>query len=288
MRESKLNTEIKRLQKNARNKLYRLRKKGAINAQIGSANFAVKPMSEVNAMTKRDKMRYVRELKQFNSRDNKIKFEGDSDYFIVQKNSVALPAVDVWNYRIAEAQANVERAAIREQIETAREEVYSDMTIDEAVEFSSFEIEPEQQADFLAGGKSINSRFQDLTPVIMREGFESIEKLKAATQRAESAIFNMNLKRNTKRYEDWRRGIVARMVDNGYEEGAEWVADLTVEQMDWLRYYTDFAELTSTYLYDAQYARGLAMADEHTLASYEKLIIDLVKQAKKIAVRYEI
>lgn len=288
MKQSKLNIEIRRLQRNARNKLYRLRKKGVVNAQISNANLPVLPLSEVDKMTRTEKMRYVRELKAFNSRDNKIKFEGESAEFILQGNGVALPSVDVWNYRLAEANANIERAAIREQIETAREETYNDLSVDEAIEFSSYENDPEQSADFLAGGKTLNSRFQDLTPVYMREGFSSLEKLNEATKNAEDAIYHMNLKRNAKRYKDWRRGIISRMNDNGYSEGAEHVADLTVEQMDWLHYYTDFTELTNTYLYQAQQARGISTADEGTLTAYEQLIIDLVNQAKKITTRYEI
>lgn len=281
-------TEISRLQKNARNKLYRLRKKGIVNANIGASVVPVIPMSEVREMSKRDQMAYARELKKFNARENKITLSGQSDEYILQKNNVAISAPDVWNYRLAEARANIERARVRNQIEQAREETYASLDLDSALDFERFEIDPQQQADILAGGQSLMSRFQDLTPVIMREGFATDEAIRRATERQLKSLDIINMKRNEKRYNDWREGIRARMIDNGYEEGAEWVADLTIEQMDWLRYYTDFTELTNTYLYQDQYERGRAMASDETLSSYEQLIIELVKQAKKIRSSYQL
>ena len=281
-------TEISRLQKNARNKLYRLRKKGIVNANIGASVVPVIPMSEVRKMSKRDQMAYARELKKFNSRENKISVSGQGEEYILQKNNAALSAPDVWNYRLAEARANIERARVRDQIEQAREETYASLDFDSALDFERCEIDPQQQADILAGGQSLMSRFQDLTPVIMREGFATVEAIRRATERQLKSLDIINMKRNEKRYNDWREGIRARMIDNGYEEGAEWVADLTIEQMDWLRYYTDFTELTNTYLYQDQYERGRAMASDETLSSYEQLIIELVKQAKKIRSRYQL
>ena len=279
-------TEIRKLQKNARNKLYRLRKKGIVNANIGSSVVPVIPMAEVAAMSKREQMVYARELKRFNSRENKIELSGESEEYILQRNNVAISAPDVWDYRLAEARANIERQAVREQIELAREETYASLDLESALDFERYEIDPQQQADILAGGQSLHSRFQDLTPVIMREGFASDEAIRRATERQRKAISIINMKRNEKRYRDWRAGIVSRMVDNGYTEGAEYVADLTLEQMDWLRYYTDFTELTNTYLYQNDYIRGRAMASEDTLSTYEGLIIELVQQAKKIRSSY--
>lgn len=279
-------TEIRKLQKNARNKLYRLRKKGIVNANIGASVVPVIPMAEVAGMSKREQMAYARELKRFNSRENKIELSGESDEYILQRNNVAISAPDVWDYRLAEARANIERSLVREQIELAREETYASLDLESALDFERYEIDPQQQADILAGGQSLQSRFQDLTPVVMREGFASVEAIRRATERQRKAISIINMKRNEKRYRDWREGIVSRMVDNGYTEGAEYVADLTLEQMDWLRYYTDFTELTNTYLYQNDYIRGRAMASEDTLTSYEGLIIELVQQAKKIHSSY--
>lgn len=279
-------TEIRKLQKNARNKLYRLRKKGIVNANIGASVVPVIPMAEVAGMSKREQMAYARELKRFNSRENKIELSGESDEYILQRNNVAISAPDVWDYRLAEARANIERSLVREQIELAREETYASLDLESALDFERYEIDPQQQADILAGGQSLQSRFQDLTPVVMREGFASVEAIRRATERQRKAISIINMKRNEKRYRDWRAGIVSRMVDNGYTEGAEYVADLTLEQMDWLRYYTDFTELTNTYLYQNDYIRGRAMASEDTLTSYEGLIIELVQQAKKIRSSY--
>lgn len=279
-------TEIRKLQKNARNKLYRLRKKGIVNANIGASVVPVIPMAEVAGMSKREQMAYARELKRFNSRENKIELSGESGEYILQRNNVAISAPDVWDYRLAEARANIERSLVREQIELAREETYASLDLESALDFERYEIDPQQQADILAGGQSLQSRFQDLTPVVMREGFASVEAIRRATERQRKAISIINMKRNEKRYRDWRAGIVSRMVDNGYTEGAEYVADLTLEQMDWLRYYTDFTELTNTYLYQNDYIRGRAMASEDTLTSYEGLIIELVQQAKKIRSSY--
>lgn len=279
-------TEIRKLQKNARNKLYRLRKKGIVNANIGASVVPVIPMAEVAGMSKREQMAYARELRRFNSRENKIELSGESDEYILQRNNVAISAPDVWDYRLAEARANIERSLVREQIELAREETYASLDLESALDFERYEIDPQQQADILAGGQSLQSRFQDLTPVVMREGFASVEAIRRATERQRKAISIINMKRNEKRYRDWRAGIVSRMVDNGYTEGAEYVADLTLEQMDWLRYYTDFTELTNTYLYQNDYIRGRAMASEDTLTSYEGLIIELVQQAKKIRSSY--
>ena len=70
--------ELSRLQKNARNKLYRLRKKGITNAQINQMAVPVKSWDEVQTMSTREQNAYARQLREFNSRENRIDTQGKS------------------------------------------------------------------------------------------------------------------------------------------------------------------------------------------------------------------
>lgn len=84
--------ELSRLQKNARNKLYRLRKKGITNAQINQMAVPVKSWGEVQTMSTREQNAYARQLREFNSRENRIETQGKSLNYVLQRSSnIALP-----------------------------------------------------------------------------------------------------------------------------------------------------------------------------------------------------
>ena len=101
-----LDKQISRAQKNARNKLYRIRQAGAINTEEFDPRVS---QQELKGMNGSQKKAYLRKLELFNARHNKI---------IVQpQNGVAIPETKLKAYRQAELEVNAARILRRAQIE---------------------------------------------------------------------------------------------------------------------------------------------------------------------------
>lgn len=257
-RRTKLDQEISRAQKNTRNKLYRLRKAGATN----TAEFDPrKSRAERASMNGSQKAAYLRELRNFNSRDNR--------YYIQPENNVALPKLAYDYYRSLEKTANAARVKLRTAIETmALENSLEDLTED--IEFAAWataRVHPEGRGQLYIPA---TNKFHDLIEQEMFVGFSSIASLEKETKRAEKSIPIIN--RNRKQYRSWKKGIAAKMKENGYGDLAKAVRGLTMAQIDWLHYYTDFDTLVGEFRYASELDEGYSdLVDEDTISQLTEL-----------------
>ena len=276
--------ELSRLQKNARNKLYRLRKKGITNAQINQIAVPVKSWNEVKTMSSREQNAYARQLREFNSRENRIETQGKSLNYVLQRNSnIALPYEKVFEYRIAEAERNIIRAQRRSRLESIRENVELNKPDDVVAAIDSITKNlPEKisREDFGRGGAE--NLVAQVEP--RNTPFKSLKQLENAIK-----AYNRSVKRAPKTDEALSRqnggyieSIINRLSDEGYltEELFELLNNLNDDQIYYMYHYTDFDVLTSVYRYERDYEEGRSGVSEDTKGSnYDRIwsFLNIVK-----------
>lgn len=276
--------ELSRLQKNARNKLYRLRKKGITNAQINQLAVPVKSWNEVQAMSTREQNSYARQLREFNSRENRIETQGKSLNYVLQRNSnIALPYEKVFEYRIAESERNIIRAERRARLEAIRENVELNKPDDVVAAIESITKKlPEKisREDFGRGGAE--NLVVQVEP--RNNPFKSLEQLENAIK-----AYNRSVKNAPKTDEALTRqnrcyieSITNRLSDEGYltEELANILDNLNDDQIYYLYHYTDFDALTAVYRYQRDYDEGHSGVAEDTKGSnYDRVwsMLNIVK-----------
>ena len=276
--------ELSRLQKNARNKLYRLRKKGITNAQINQMAVPVKSWNEVKTMSSREQNAYARQLREFNSRENRIETQGKSLNYVLQRNSnIALPYEKVFEYRIAEAERNIIRAQRRSRLESIRENVELNKPDDVVAAIDSITKNlPEKisREDFGRGGAE--NLVAQVEP--RNTPFKSLKQLENAIK-----AYNRSVKRAPKTDEALSRqnggyieSIINRLSDEGYltEELFELLNNLNDDQIYYMYHYTDFDVLTSVDRYERDYEEGRSGVSEDTKGSnYDRIwsFLNIVK-----------
>lgn len=296
-----LDKEISRVQKNTRNKLYRLRARGATNTA------EISPIQSTEGMTGSQKKAYLRRLQKFNARDNS---------FVVQENNIAIPREVMQEFRQAEAKANAARLDFRNQVIQAREkgakkfidrlgkaadeerrrlqsasrrgEAYHpkkenlellrrvgavpkayadrDITLDVmrlALEATDRVMKIERQG-----------KFADIMPFIMKEDFSSVAAARREIQSLKQTKADIESRRA--RYDSYKMGIISKMESNGYGGLVSQIRSLSPSQMDWLHYFTEFDELASAFKYPRQIQAGV-QETEHEILDYnydemEKLV----------------
>lgn len=278
--------ELSRLQKNARNKLYRLRKKGITNAQINQMAVPVKSWDEVQTMTKREQNAYARQLREFNSRENRIETQGQSLNYVLQRNSnIALPYEKVFEYRIAEAERNIIRAERRARLEAIRENVELNKPDDivEAIESITKNL-PEKisREDFGRGGAE--NLVAQVEP--RNTPFKSLEQLEHAIKAYNRSVKNAPktdeaLSRQNRGYIE---SVTNRLSDEGYltEELADILDNLNDDQIYYLYHYTDFDALTAVYRYQRDYDEGRSGVSDATKGSNYDDIFSMLSIVKNI------
>lgn len=276
--------ELSRLQKNARNKLYRLRKKGITNAQINQMAVPVKSWDEVQTMSVREQNAYARQLREFNSRENRIETQGKSLNYVLQRNSnIALPYEKVFEYRIIEAERNIIRAERRARLEKIRENVELNKPDDviEAIESITKNL-PEKisREDFGRGG--IENLVAQVEP--RNTPFKSLEQLENAIKGYTRAAKNAPKTDEalTRQNRGYIESITNRLSDEGYltEELANILDNLSNDQIYYLYHYTDFDALTAVYRYERDYDEGrIGVAEETKASNYDSIweILNIVK-----------
>lgn len=276
--------ELSRLQKNARNKLYRLRKKGITNAQLNRMAVPVKSWDKVQTMSKREQNAYARQLKEFNSRENRIETQGNSINYILQRNSnIALPYEKIIEYRMAEAERNIIRAERRARLESIRENVELNKPDDviEAIESITKNL-PEKisREDFGRGGAE--NLVAQVEP--RNTPFKSLEQLENAIKAYNRAIKNASKTDEalTKQNRGYIESVTNRLSDEGYltEELANILNNLNDDQIYYLYYYTDFDALSSVYRYTRDYDEGhTGFAEETKGSNYDDIwvMLNIVK-----------
>ena len=278
--------ELSRLQKNARNKLYRLRKKGITNAQINQMAVPVKSWDEVQTMSKREQNAYARQLREFNSRENRIETQGNSLNYVLQRNSnIALPYEKVFEYRIAEAERNIIRAERRARLESIRENIELNKPDDVVAAIESITKHlPEKisREDFGRGGAE--NLVAQVEP--RNTPFKSLEQLENAIKAYNRSVRNAPktdeaLTRQNRGYID---SVANRLSDEGYltEELANILNNLNDDQIYYLYHYTDFDSLTSVYRYRRDYDEGRSGVVEETKGNNYDVIWSMLNIVKNI------
>lgn len=278
--------ELSRLQKNARNKLYRLRKKGITNAQINQMAVPVKSWGEVQTMSVREQNAYARQLREFNSRENRIETQGQSLNYVLQRNSnIALPYEKLFEYRIAEAERNIIRAERRARLEKIRENVELNQPDDviEAIESITKNLpEKIRREDFGRGGaENLVAQVEPrITP------FKSLDQLENAIKAYARAAKNAPKTDEvlTRQNRGYINTISNRLSDEGYltEELANILDNLSDDQIYYLYYYTEFDALTSVYRYQRDYDEGRVGFSEDTKGSNYDIIWKILNIVRNI------
>ena len=278
--------ELSRLQKNARNKLYRLRKKGVTNAQINQMAVPVKSWDEVQSMSVRDQNAYARQLREFNSRENRIETQGEAMNYVLQRNSnIALPYEKVFEYRILEAERNIIRAERRARLESIREniELNKPDEVVEAIESITKNL-PEKisREDFGRGGA------ENLVAQVEARNtpFKSLKQLENAIKAYNRSVKNAPKTDEvlTKQNRGYIDSIANRLSDEGYltEELVNILDNLTDDQIYYLYHYTDFDSLTAVYRYTQDYEKGHSGVSEETKGTNYDLISSMLNIVKNI------
>lgn len=278
--------ELSRLQKNARNKLYRLRKKGITNAQINQMAVPVKSWDEVQTMSVREQNAYARQLREFNSRENRIETQGKSLNYILQRNNnIALPYEKVFEYRIAEAERNIIRAERRVRLEKIRENVELNKPDDVVAAIESITKNlPEKisREDFGRGGAE--NLVAQVEP--RNTPFKSLEQLENAIKAYNRSVKNASKTDEalTKQNRGYIESVTNRLSDEGYltEELTTILSNLNDDQIYYLYHYTDFDSLTSVYRYQRDYDEGRSGVAEYTKGSNYDVIWKILNIVKNI------
>lgn len=264
---TELDKKISRAQKNARNKLYRIRQKGAINSEEFDPRVSQEELKHMNGSQKKA---YLRKLELFNGRANKV---------IVQPgNGIAIPETKLKAYRQAELELNaariLRRAGIEEAVKSAavrdiskiKDTVNKEISRRERADKLGKPYKPLKKSveamrgmpvdwnkldiDYLAKAQSYydpvfkqwkpgeRNKFQDLVPIWMRESFPSVKSVEEQTRKAKEAKERIKVAR--KRYPQYREALIEKAMFSGYPELAEAIRALTYAQLDYLHYYTDF------------------------------------------------
>lgn len=278
--------ELSRLQKNARNKLYRLRKKGITNAQLNQIAVPVKSWGEVQTMSVREQNAYARQLREFNSRENRIETQGKSLNYVLQRNSnIALPYEKVFEYRIAEAERNIIRAERRARLESIRENVELNKPDDvvAAVESITKNL-PEKisREDFGRGGAE--NLVAQVEP--RNTPFKSLEQLENAIKAYNRSVKNAPKTDEvlTKQNRGYIESVTNRLSDEGYltEELSDILDNLNDDQIYYLYHYTDFDSLTAVYRYTRDYDKGHSGVAEQTKGDNFDIIFSMLNIVKNI------
>lgn len=278
--------ELSRLQKNARNKLYRLRKKGITNAHINQMAVPVKSWKEVQTMSTREQNAYARQLREFNSRKNRIETQGASLNYVLQRNSnIALPYEKVFEYRIVEAERNIIRAQRRARLESIRENVELNKPDDVVAAIESITKNlPEKisREDFGRGGAE--NLVAQVEP--RNTPFKSLEQLENTIKAYNSSVKNAPKTDEvlTKQNKGYIESVINRLSDEDYltEELFNILVNLNDDQIYYLYHYTEFDALTSVYRYQRDYDEGRSGVAEVTKGSNYDHIWSMLNIVKNI------
>lgn len=282
------NKELSRLQKNARNKLYRLRKKGVTNAQINMAAVPIKDWNTVQRMNTREKRAYMKELREFNSRDNRIELQGEGNNYILQRGQgVALPYEQVFSYRIAEAERNIQRAERRGMLQKIADNIAenaSDKALDDLEKVTINRPSYISQDDIGRSGIEFFTAFVEPR----RNPFKNIDQLKAATHAYERAVANNPKSEEAirNRNDGYISSVKTRMAEEGVLTGSleNMLDGLTDNQIAYLYYMTDFDSLASVMRYSRDYEQGYSSVTDDTksnaAANIQNIVSAVVRAVK--------
>lgn len=240
---TELDKEVSRLQKNARNKLYRLRKKGAINAQISAAFNPVIPAAELKGMSALEKRQYAQKLREFNARENVYTFNRGSEV-VIQREGTPIMSTELWQRRLEEAELNIIRTENASRLKSIRETVLNKIPESQVRNIDFVESPMEYAID--------DGRFSAIKPVIRETEFKPGAKssYKIIKSRITTAL-------DTDRLLHYKQAVINKLRDNDIDESfLKRLSKLTSDEMAYLHFYTDFGVLVDTWQYTTEYEMG--------------------------------
>lgn len=261
---TELDKEVSRLQKNARNKLYRLRQKGAINAQISAAFNPVIPAAELKGMSVVEKRQYAQKLREFNARENTYAFNKGTEV-VIQREGTAIRSVELWQRRLEEAELNVIRSENAAKLKTIRESVLDKIPDSQVRNIEYIESPMEYAVD--------DGRFSAFKPVIRKTEFKPGAKSTYATikPRVASAL-------DADRLTYYRQAVINKLKENDISESTlDRIGKLTTSELAYLHYYTDFSVVVDTWQYEAEYENGYRAPSAYESSANETALKELLQ-----------
>lgn len=261
-----LDQEISRLQKNTRNKLYRLRKRGADTQDID-------PRKNTEFMNGSQKRRYANQLREFNARDNS---------FVVQNNGVALPKETYIRFAEGVAAQNVRREEVRKQLSKLENIATNELTI-EAISNVYADFDPYTGKFKRRRGQLAN----EIVPIERDEPFKSVEQL----ERALEGIRRLNRSSTEeKRRRQLRTNLETMAQKAGRNDIVRNIKGLNVAQVEYLTYRTLFIE-TLYMAYTARDENEEYSKDDLEQKNYEAFITnveDYIEEVRRIRPNYTV
>lgn len=259
-----LDKEVSRLQKNARNKLYRLRKKGAINAQISAAFNPVIPAVQLKGMSDVEKRQYAQKLREFNARSNAYIFNKGTEV-VIQRAGTPIMSAELWERRMEEAELNIIRAENAAKLKGIRESVLKNIPDSQVRNIDYIESPMEYAVD--------DGRFSAIKPVIRETDFKPGAKSNYAVikQRIASAF-------DDDRLTHYRQAVINKLKENDISESVlDRIGELTTGELAYLHYYTDFSVLVDTWQYGAEYEQGYRSPSADESSASETALKELLQ-----------
>lgn len=238
--------DIRALQARARNKEYRLRKKGADELEVASASPRM-DWAEVKAMSPQKRNAYAKRLEEFNARGNRLDVLESGEIVPHSVITETKRLADVWNAKAAEEKERLYRIApdVRKKMERIRETRRRERG---SVHGSLDKIEIKEP------------------PKSRKNAYRRLETLK-----------NMVEADFTEKRKGKRSNAVDMLRKMGYDEIASYVGSLSNDAFDYLSHSTAFWSML-----EIQYAESLAMKQGKVMIedTQSGKLADLAKTAK--------
>lgn len=264
---SRLDREISRVQKNTRNKIYRFRLKGVSDEDISR----IDPRRSTKGMTTAEKRAYLKELQTFNGRDTG--YTAGRDGF---GNVGVVPTPLVRQYYAEERRAN----AYKRRLQTAAKRRYGK----KPVVLDGRVMTPAEYAE----GHSMGVINQELAyargylaPVRRKYGFSSEAQVKRAIESQRSAIDRASMvDRNLLNYKE---AIINKMEsENAPTDVVTRVRNLSLNQLQYLYYNTDFPSDVETFHYQSFYMAGHVRPSQNIFDSAYDSMVSAMDTAQRV------
>lgn len=262
-----LDKTISRLQKNAGNKLYRMRKAGAADDDI----VAIDPRRSTVGMNGSQKAAYARELERFNRRGGTYSIT--RDYF---GRVAVVPTAKLNEYQRAERDYNKWIDTVRKNAQRQ----YGNLPY-----FAGDAPEPisKQEWERRYGPMPQDSGSMSSLQRVHREyGFGSERQLDKAIESLDKR--RCNVQKIDKRLTNYKKAIANKMESEGVGDDAiRAIRSLTRSQLQYLYMNTDFSSIVSVFQYDNYYEKGHTRMAQAYYTTTADLVVDMVKTARKYA-----
>lgn len=264
---SDLDREISRVQKNTRNKIYRFRVKGVSDADIA----AVDPRRSTKGMTTAQKRAYLRELQTFNGRDTG--YTAGVDW---RGNAGLAPTPLVKQYYAEERRAN----AYKKKIASAARRRYGQ----KAVVVKGGEMSMKEYSELHEKGYVDYSLAYErgyLAPTKRQYGFTSEAQVRRAIESQKNAVERASMVDSN--LLNYKTAIINKMMaENAPVEVVNRVRNLTLNQLQYLYYNTDFSSDVEVFHYESYYEKGYVRPSQNVFESAYSSMIEAMDTAQRV------